>query len=267
MFVVVQGYFFMSKNTLGVEIRTSDYVRERMEPHLSDFYYLALSDLKLELQKHAVDDVIDVLDYGCGGSPYRSLFPNARYKRADYLQAEGDTLDYILDDDSIVGEQNESFDLVLSTQVAEHVSSPSDYFNECFRLLRPGGRLICTTHGYFPDHGCPYDFQRWTADGLRRDLEKAGFAVERISKLTTGARAFFSMLDFSYSKLDLPKNRPAGLGVFGFRKFFAVFRPSIYRILDGARESERIVDASERNANLYIGLSAVSRKLDDRGAN
>lgn len=42
------------------------------------------------------------------------------------------------------------FDLVLSTEVVEHVYSPQEWAAGCLAALRPGGRLICSTpyHGY-----------------------------------------------------------------------------------------------------------------------
>ncbi len=42
------------------------------------------------------------------------------------------------------------FDLVVSTEVVEHLYAPRDYVRGCFAALKPGGRLICTTpyHGY-----------------------------------------------------------------------------------------------------------------------
>jgi hypothetical protein len=30
--------------------------------------------------------------------------------------------------------------------------------------------VVLTTHGLFEDDGCPCDFPRWTADGLRLEL-------------------------------------------------------------------------------------------------
>ncbi|PYV38549.1 MAG: methyltransferase [Acidobacteria bacterium] len=44
----------------------------------------------------------------------------------------------------------EPFDLVVSTEVVEHLYDPRAYAVACFAALRPGGRFICTTpyHGY-----------------------------------------------------------------------------------------------------------------------
>jgi len=42
------------------------------------------------------------------------------------------------------------FDLVISTEVVEHLYAPRDWAHGCFHALKPGGHLICTTpyHGY-----------------------------------------------------------------------------------------------------------------------
>jgi len=42
------------------------------------------------------------------------------------------------------------FDIVISTEVVEHLYSPRDWAQGCFQALKPGGCLICTTpyHGY-----------------------------------------------------------------------------------------------------------------------
>ena len=71
---------------LGEHMSSDEYLRERLHPEYGDLTYLHLADLRLALEAIRTDRVIHLLDYGCGGSPYRSLFPNAIYKRADYLQ-------------------------------------------------------------------------------------------------------------------------------------------------------------------------------------
>jgi 2-polyprenyl-3-methyl-5-hydroxy-6-metoxy-1,4-benzoquinol methylase len=44
----------------------------------------------------------------------------------------------------------EPFDIVISTEVIEHLYAPRPYLRGCFQALRPGGRFVCSTpyHGY-----------------------------------------------------------------------------------------------------------------------
>lgn len=251
----------MTTNDKIVEVfQSNDYLRERIDPQPKDYFYLSLSDLLLALNQLKTDEPVKILDYGSGGSPYKHLFPNADYLRADYLVGENNSLDYILNEDSQVDEEDASFEFVLSTQVVEHVRNPQAYFSECHRLLKPGGKLICSTHGYFPDHGCPFDFQRWTAEGLTRDLTLAGFEIENVYKLTTGARALFSTLDFTLHSLNFPRSTIIGISTFILTKFFAFFRAGIYRQLDKLRENERVVLDKNNEHSFYIGLFAVAVK-------
>jgi hypothetical protein len=46
---------------------------------------------------------------------------------------------------------------------------------EALRVLRPSGSLVLSAHGIWPYHPNPGDYWRWTPDGLRLDLERAGF--------------------------------------------------------------------------------------------
>ncbi|MBV8159989.1 MAG: methyltransferase domain-containing protein, partial [Acidimicrobiia bacterium] len=64
-----------------------------------------------------------VLDYGCAARPYRALFgPGVEYVGADLA---GNALaDVLLNDDGSVPLPDAQFDLVLSTQVLEHVADP-----------------------------------------------------------------------------------------------------------------------------------------------
>ena len=45
---------------------------------------------------------------------------------------------------------SESFDLVFSTEVIEHIENPQKTFKEVYRILKPGGIFIFTTTLYYP---------------------------------------------------------------------------------------------------------------------
>jgi hypothetical protein len=100
-------------------VLVSDYSRQRLQPRRGDPLYLHLSDLEKGLSRFRSNAPLRILDYGCGASPYRSFFPNADYRRADASDAAD--LDYRVGDDQSIPERSEYFDLVLSTQVLEHV--------------------------------------------------------------------------------------------------------------------------------------------------
>jgi SAM-dependent methyltransferase len=120
-----------------------------------------------------------VLDLGAGESPYRDFFPpGVEYVAADLPGNPGADLE--LRPDGTVPADEASFDAVVSTQVLEHVSDPALYLAEAHRVLKPGGRLLLSTHGTFIYHPDPEDYWRWTAAGLRMVATDAGFRVIRI---------------------------------------------------------------------------------------
>lgn len=117
-----------------------------------------------------------VLDYGSADAPYRGFFPaSVEFVTAD-LSGNAEA-DLAVDGDGTLPLPSESFDAVISTQVLEHVPDPDVYLAECHRVLRPGGRMLLSTHGMFRYHPDPTDYWRWTADGLRRVVAQAGFEV------------------------------------------------------------------------------------------
>jgi SAM-dependent methyltransferase len=71
---------------------------------------------------------------------------------------------------------DETFDLVVSDQVFEHIDGwPSDAMRETLRVLRPGGWVLHTTCYHTAWHG-PGDYWRWTIEGIGSMAERCGAA-------------------------------------------------------------------------------------------
>ena len=240
-------------------LQTDDYLRQRLEPRPGDIYYLHLADLREAMLRASRTPARRIIDFGCGGSPYRSYFPGAVYHRADLEGTEG--VDFTFREDSRVPVPDESYDLVLSTQVLEHVRDVPTYLRECRRMLQPGGRLIVTTHGTFPDHACPHDYQRWTVDGLALAAGNAGFRVDRATKLTAGARAMVFLLTQFQQELLAPGWSPGALYLRLLRMPFRWFRPAMERFSDTAFARLAVVENAPGTPNLYIGAMIEATRL------
>lgn len=154
--------------------------RSSMAVNRRNHHYIVLSQLHRWMESIAYEYVMgDLLDYGCGAQPYRSLFaPNCkRYICADVAAAHGVKLDILIEPGRPLPVEGESFDTILSTQTLEHVMDFNAYVHECFRLLRPGGCLILTVPMQWRLHEQPFDYWRFTRYGVSELLNREGFEI------------------------------------------------------------------------------------------
>ncbi len=156
--------------------------QKRLYPSRSERTYYHLVQIRKQIERITETHVrplnsATLIDYGCGITPYRTFFSGHvdRYLGADLpinpraditLSAEGKLPPTLSD-----------VDIVLSTQVLEHVDNPALYLQEAYRVLKPGGLLILSTHGYWIYHPNPGDYWRWTGSGLKKIIAEAGFSV------------------------------------------------------------------------------------------
>ncbi len=139
--------------------------------------------------------------------PYRGMFSrDVDYVGADLPGNPGAKV--LLNPDGTLPVADQTCDAVLSTQVLEHVLDPERYLAECFRVLRPGGRLLLSTHGVFAYHPDPMDLWRWTGEGLRRQVQAPGFEVLRVEGViglaATGLQLFQDALSYRVPKRCVP---------------------------------------------------------------
>jgi SAM-dependent methyltransferase len=118
------------------------------------------------------------LDLGCGDGPYRDAL-RARCElvvgcdvrprvAGPVVGASADRLPF----------RSGAFDVVLATQVLEHVSRPEAVAAEAARVLADGGWLVVSVPQMVALHEAPYDFFRYTVFGLEHVLRSAG--LERV---------------------------------------------------------------------------------------
>lgn len=147
-------------------------------------HYISLSLIGTWLQDVALNEAHGVmLDYGCGGQPYRSFFmPKlSSYIGADVAAAEGVCLDIEIEPAKQLPIDAASIDTLLSTQTLEHLDDVEFYLSECARLVRPEGVLILTAPMQWRHHEVPYDYWRFTKYGLISLLERHEFSIKSIS--------------------------------------------------------------------------------------
>jgi SAM-dependent methyltransferase len=152
---------------------------DRLRPGLLSTRYHVLRQLADALRAIVASEFLPagqlLIDYGCGERPYEELFL-AKFRH--YIGAdlpENPRADLAIGPDGSLSLEDGVADCVLSSQVLEHVARPDAYLAEARRVLRRDGRLVLSTHGHWPYHPDPKDYRRWTLEGLRLELESAGF--------------------------------------------------------------------------------------------
>jgi SAM-dependent methyltransferase len=126
-----------------------------------------------------------VLDAGAGDSPYKRFFDHACYESADFCQVEGALYPDItyLTDLASIPVPDERFDMIICTQVLEHVPDPAAVLSEFHRILKGGGTLWLSAPLYYAEHQIPYDYFRYTQYGLKVLLEDNGFQIRELERL------------------------------------------------------------------------------------
>ena len=113
-----------------------------------------------------------VLDVGCGLKPYYPFFENAAaYVGVDVVESP---MTDIVGAIEALPVEDASFDVVLCTQVLEHVDDPPLAVRELHRVTAPGGRVLASTHGTQVYHPNPGDHWRWTHTGLEKLFQANG---------------------------------------------------------------------------------------------
>jgi len=140
-----------------------------------DYFIRSMASLLVPSQR--------VLDIGAGKQPYRKYFIRHRYIPLDL----GVALTYpetmkqeIICDISTTAPELPPVDVIILTQVLEHIRDTDALFANMSKLLIQDGGVWMTFPMISREHQVPYDFVRLTRWGLNYYAKKHGFRVEYI---------------------------------------------------------------------------------------
>jgi SAM-dependent methyltransferase len=159
-----------------------------LKPSLSkDFPHYVVRKSILHLLKENLNRFKgDVIDLGCGVMPYKQLILSGKsvtsYRGIDLkVNAEQNVYPDITWDGKHIPIGNESVDVVLLTEVIEHLQNPAEVLVEINRVLKKDGIIIGSTPFFWPLHEIPNDNRRFSPYGVEHLLHQAGFSSINIT--------------------------------------------------------------------------------------
>jgi len=140
--------------------------------------------LKEKIRKYASGSMLDI---GCGEKPYKEIAAPfvTEHVGVDHEDTLHDKSNIDLFGNAYtIPVEDRRFDIILCTDVLEHLEEPGDALKEAFRILKPNGYAIYTVPLFWHLHEEPRDFYRYTKYGLKYLFEKNGFEVVEIEALS-----------------------------------------------------------------------------------
>lgn len=131
-------------------------------PVLASFAYR--KSTKRLLRKYDREHVI--LNIGSGPTYFnnRQDIINVDFYQYNEVDIVADITDLPIKDGKI--------DFIINIAVLEHVEKSHAAIREMFRILKPGGEVLCYVPFIVPFHGAPQDFHRWTRLGMEKLFSK-----------------------------------------------------------------------------------------------
>jgi SAM-dependent methyltransferase len=173
---------------------------------------LLANSIEVELDTHArgTTQSSRCLDVGCGGQPLRGKLEQLKfqYSSLDLTQNEAGTVEHIgaIDRELPATLRQQGFDLVICTEVLEHVANWRAAFDNLSNLLNPGGRLLITCPHIWVPHEEPFDYFRPTDWALDHYAKQAGLTTISLRRLGDGYDVLGTVL--AAVRVTAPKQQP-----------------------------------------------------------
>jgi ubiquinone/menaquinone biosynthesis C-methylase UbiE len=155
----------------------------------------------------------EIIDVGAGESPWRFLLnSNCNYVGLDITNSDDFKMRSLREEITYYdgGEfpfPNKRFTAAICIETLEHVPNPSQMLSQIFRVLDERGTLLLSVPWSARRHHIPYDFFRYTPEGLNHLLVQAGFVGIEISPRGSEAHVIANkLLIFAIGNLKAKKN-------------------------------------------------------------
>jgi SAM-dependent methyltransferase len=166
----------------------------------------------------AVDQQSDVLDLGAGAGIVEAMNVKGKVRRICGIDLDPRVVDNPYLDEGLVCDANsipypdQSFDVVFSDNVFEHLEQPELVLKEVWRVLRPGGRLLVKTPNtahYMPliSRLTPHRFHEFVNELRGRDSTDT-FPTHYRANSPSAMRRLAAQTGFRVANIELVEGRP-----------------------------------------------------------
>lgn len=167
--MTLRKYLYIG-NTLTIDLSGTALSRGSLvAAHLSSLFYNAYIPQVAE----------KVLDLGCGTAPLEDFLASITLDltKCDWPNSLHSTnVDVEADISKGLPFSDESFDLIILSDVLEHIYTPHFLLREIRRILKPGGLLLGNSPFIYLLHEEPYDYFRFTKHFYTKSFHDIGFS-------------------------------------------------------------------------------------------
>lgn len=157
------------------------------------WWFLGRRDIIYKLIKDYRRD-IEILEIGCSGGVLIEFLKRQGFTRLHGIDNDEKAIEICMRrgiqevgvaDAQETGFKDKQFDVLIASDVLEHIKDEDKALLEWYRILKPGGKLIIfvpafkflwSTHDEVNRH-----FRRYSKEGLVKTSEKNGFKTEKVS--------------------------------------------------------------------------------------
>jgi SAM-dependent methyltransferase len=180
-----------------------------MKIYIWDYAYIynrqRISFFKKNIENIENKKIQKVLDLGCGDKPFKNFFD----KKVEYIGidiSKESRADIILDlNTQKIPFPDEFFDLVIASEIIEHIYNQDFFFKEMIRVVKKGGYIYISTPFMFPQHDPFRDYYRYTELFYKEKLPSIGINISDIEPSNTIISTCLVFYNLIIRGLSLPK--------------------------------------------------------------